>query len=132
MTGNGLESITVFAGLEPEDRDRLAAVCTEIEVEAGSTLVHEGDFGYSMFGIVNGTALVTQAGQQLRSLGPGDVFGEIAVLSSGRRSATVTATTAMRLIVVMNRDVWRLERDAPDVAVALRTTIAGCLGATAT
>jgi CRP-like cAMP-binding protein len=56
------------------------------------------------------------------------VLGEIAVLSGGRRTATVVATSPMRL-TVMNRDVWRLERDVPDVGAALRATIARCLEA---
>ena len=59
----------------------------------------------------------------LRTLGPGDVFGEIAVLSGGRRTATVIAQTPMQLVTVLNRDVWRLEREAPDVGAALRARI---------
>ncbi len=60
----------------------------------------------------------------LRTLGPGDVFGEIAVLSGGRRTATVVAKTPMQLITVLNRDLWRLKRDLPEVGAALRTRIA--------
>jgi CRP-like cAMP-binding protein len=71
---------------------------------------------------------VTQNGRALRVLEAGDVFGEIAVLSSGRRTASVRALAPMKLVVVLNRDVWRLDRDAPDVSAALRQTIADCLG----
>jgi SulP family sulfate permease len=61
-------------------------------------------------------------GAVVRTLGPGDVLGEIAVLSGGRRTATVVATSPMSLVTVLNRDMWRLERDHPDVAAALRAT----------
>jgi CRP-like cAMP-binding protein len=80
-----------------------------------------------MFAIVTGNADVIQDGAVVRTLGPGDVFGEIAVLSGGRRTATVTASTPMELIAVMNRDVWRLERDSPEISESLRQTIADCL-----
>ena len=96
---------------------------------AGETLVTEGDFGYAMFAISDGTANVVRNETVFRTLGPGDVFGEIAVLSGGRRTATVIATTPMRLITVMNRDVWRLEREVPDIGADLRATIARCLEA---
>lgn len=110
-----------------EERDRVAQICDHLEVDAGETLVTEGDFGFAMFAITDGTAEVVQNGTVLRRLGPGDVFGEIAVLSGGRRTATVVATTPMHLLTLMNRDVWRLERDAPEVGAALRATIARCL-----
>jgi CRP/FNR family cyclic AMP-dependent transcriptional regulator len=128
MDGAGLATIPVFRELPEQDRDRLASVCSIVDVEAGTTLVHEGDFGFAMFAILEGSAEVSKDGAPLRTLGPGDVFGEIAVLSGGRRTATVTATTPMELVTVLNRDVWKLERESPDVGAALRQTIADCLG----
>ena len=103
-------------------------MCSTVDVEAGTTLVHEGDFGFAMFAILEGSAKVSREGAPLRTLGPGDVFGEIAVLSGGRRTATVTAMTPLELVTVLNRDVWKLERELPDVGAALRRTIADCLG----
>ena len=127
MKSSELAAFPVFGGLAEPDRDRLASVCSDLEVEAGSRLVSEGDFGYAMFAIVRGTAEVSKDGAALRALGPGDVFGEIAILSGGRRTATVTATSPMELVVVLNRDVWRLEQESPDVSAALRRTISDCL-----
>ncbi|MGH3078292.1 MAG: cyclic nucleotide-binding domain-containing protein [Gaiellaceae bacterium] len=127
MDGAGLATIPLFADLPENRRDALAGVCSELDVGAGATLVQEGDFGYAMFAIVEGTADVLKDSVSIRLLNPGDVFGEIAVLSGGRRTATVVARTDMRLLTVMNRDVWRLERDDPEIGSALRATIAGCL-----
>jgi CRP-like cAMP-binding protein len=132
VDGSGLATIPLFASLEEQERDRLARVCSTITVEAGTTLVHEGDFGYALFAIVSGSAEVSQDGSVVRTLGPGDVFGEIAVLSGGRRTASVTASTPMELVAVMNRDVWRLESEHPDTGEALRRTIADCLAEAST
>lgn len=127
MTGATLAKIPLFAGLSEHDREQLAGVCSEIDVDAGSTLVSEDDFGYSMFAILEGTADVIQDGQTINTLREGEAFGELAILLGGRRQATVVARTPMKLITLMNRDVWRLEREHPSVAESLRETIARLL-----
>jgi CRP-like cAMP-binding protein len=128
MDATRLDAIPLFAGLTLDQRASVASACDELSVEAGSTLVQEGDFGYGVFAITSGTADVIIDGAVVRTLGPGDMFGEIAVLSGGRRTATVVAATDMTLITVLNRDMWRLERDSPEIATALRATIAERLG----
>ena len=122
-----LARVPLFADLDPERREQLAGVCDEIEVAPGTVLTKEGDFGFAMFAIVEGAADVIQGDKVIRSLGAGSVFGEIAILSGGRRTATVVATAPTKLITVLNRDVWRLENDSPNVAASLRQTIADCL-----
>jgi CRP-like cAMP-binding protein len=124
-----LDSIPLFAGLTLDQRATVAEACTEISVDAGTTLVKEGDFGHGAFAITAGSAEVVQDGDVLRTLGPGDMFGEIAVLSGGRRTATVVATTDMRLVTLLNRELWRIERECPEIADALRATIAERLDA---
>ena len=129
MEAAQLESIPLFAGLTLDQRATVAEACAEITVEAGTTLVKEGDFGHGAFAITDGTAEVVHDGQVLRTLEPGDMFGEIAVLSGGRRTATVVATTDMTLVTVLNRELWRIERECPEIADALRATIAERLDA---
>lgn len=124
-----LESIPLFASLTLDQRVTVAAACAEMTVAAGTTLVREGDLGHGAFAITSGSAEVVHDGEVLRTLGPGDMFGEIAVLSSGRRTATVVAATDMTLITVLNRDLWRIERDCPEIADALRATVAERLDA---
>ena len=128
MDAAGIGSISVFADLDERQRECIAGACRELEVDAGTTLTEEGEFGYAMFAVVDGTADVFQDGEQLRTLGPGDVFGEIAVFFGGRRTATVVATRPMRLVMLFNGELWRLEREVPEVADALRSTVADRLG----
>ena len=128
MDATRLDAIPLFAGLTLDQRASVAGSCDELVTEAGSTLVQEGDFGYGMFAITSGTADVIIDGAVVRTLGPGDMFGEIAVLSGGRRTATLIAATDMTLITVLNRDLWRLEHESPEIASALRATIAERLG----
>jgi CRP-like cAMP-binding protein len=131
MDAARLDAIPLFEGLTLDQRASVAGACDELSVEAGSTLVQEGDFGFRMFAITSGTAGVVIEGAVVRTLGPGDMFGEIAVLSGGRRTATVIAGTDMTLITVLNRDMWRLERESPEITTALRATIAERLGTSA-
>jgi CRP/FNR family transcriptional regulator, cyclic AMP receptor protein len=115
-----IATVPLFAELPDADVDRLAEAATEIELEAGAPLTSEGEFGHALYIVESGTADVQRDGEVVGSVGPGDVVGEIAVLSSGRRTATVVATAPMRLIALFKRDVWTLERNAPAVAERLR------------
>jgi len=115
-----IRAIPLFADLSSEDVEQVAAVASELALEAGTTLTQEGEFGHALFAIERGTADVLANGHVVRTVGPGDVIGEIAVLASGRRTATVVATTPTELIALFKRDVWALERSAPAVADRLR------------
>jgi CRP-like cAMP-binding protein len=126
-----LAAMSFFATLDPSDLAQIADRATEVEANEGEALATEGDFGYALYAIESGTADVTSEGRVIRTLGPGDVFGEIAVLASGRRTATVTATSPMQLLALFKRDVWKLESDCPDVAERLRALIAERQAATA-
>lgn len=119
-----LTAFPLFAGLVDDDLAPIAAAASEVDAAEGDTLATEGDFGYALYAIESGTADVSADGEHLRSLGPGDVFGEIAIISSGRRTASVTATSPMRLIALFKRDVWALEKRSPEAVDRLRTLIA--------
>jgi CRP-like cAMP-binding protein len=117
-----IAAIPLFAELSAAEQDAVAGAAGEYLVEAGTTLTNEGDFGHGFFAIEEGSADVLQDGAVVTKLGPGEVFGEIALLSSGRRTASVVASTPMRLITLFKRDLWQLEERAPQVAAALRET----------
>ncbi len=124
METSRLQAIPLFAGLVEADLDTIAAAASEVEAVEGQSLATQGDFGYALYAVESGTAEVSANGSLLRTLGPGDVFGEIAVIASGRRTASVAATSPMRLIVLFNRDVWALEQQAPEAAARLRALVA--------
>lgn len=123
-----LATIAVFGDLDDVQRQHVAAITGELEVDAGTVIAHRGDFGYAMFAIESGTADVLHEAVVVRRLAPGDVFGEIAVLASGRRTADVVATSDMRLMTIFNRDLWQLEEEIPELVTALRTIVAKRLG----
>jgi len=128
MDAARLDTIPLFAGLTLDQRASVASACRELEVEEGTVLVREGDFGHAVFAITSGTADVVHEGAVINTLGPGDYFGEIAVMSGGRRSASVVATSPLELVTIFNREIWRLEREAPEVAAVLREAISARIG----
>jgi CRP-like cAMP-binding protein len=119
-----LAAIPLFSTLPDQELAAVAARVGEQEIDAGEMLVAEGEFGHCLFAIESGTADVTRDGETIRTLEPGEVIGEVAVLAAGRRSASVVASSPMRLITFFKRDVWALEDEAPEAARRLRELIA--------
>ena len=113
----------VMTGIPDEELDAVAGAASEREFAAGETLMSEGDFGHCLFLVEDGSAEVSVDGTSVGTVGPGEVIGEVAVLASGRRTASVVATTPIRAISFFKRDVWALERTAPEAARRLRAAI---------
>jgi CRP-like cAMP-binding protein len=124
MDAERLAAVSLFATLPENELAAVAAVAGELEVPEGDRLTVEGEFGHCLYAIEAGTADVVSNGTAIGVLGPGDVVGEIAVLASGRRTATIVASSPMRLISLFKRDVWALERTAPEAARRLREPLA--------
>ena len=114
MEKSRLVSIPLFATLDEADLELLAGVAREAEAADGETLMTEGEPGSALYAIESGTARVTLIDVPLATFGPGDVFGEMAVIAPGRRTATVVATSPMRLITLSIDDVAKLDVAAPD------------------
>ena len=124
MEASRLGAIPLFEGLTDKELAAIADAASETAASEGQILANQGDFGHALYAIETGTASVSADGVPLRTLGPGDVFGEIAVLTSGRRTSSVVATSPMRLIVLFKRDIWALEQRSPAAAERLRSLIA--------
>jgi CRP-like cAMP-binding protein len=120
MDASRLAAIPLFADLDDDDLASISASAIEVEADEGEALATQGDLGHALFAIESGTVEVTADGERLATLGPGDVFGEMAVVAAGIRMATVVATSPVRLIAMLKRDVWALEQRSPETAARLR------------
>jgi CRP/FNR family cyclic AMP-dependent transcriptional regulator len=114
MDPDNLRGVPLFASMADPDLRRIATFATEDSVPAGATIMREGDYSNEMVAIESGTADVIRGEDTVASLGPGDVFGEMGVLEHELRTATVVASSPMRLIRLTNWDVKRLPRETRD------------------
>jgi CRP-like cAMP-binding protein len=110
-----------FADLRAEELDELAAAMSEVEVEAGTTVLTVDDYGTAIYFIEQGDADVLNDGDETtNALGPGDTFGEIGLLLTGQRTATVVARTPLRLLSLSGQDFDRIRARVPGVERSLR------------
>jgi CRP-like cAMP-binding protein len=123
-----LEGVGFFSGLSKSELGKLATWTDEVSVKAGDALAKEGEFAHEFFVIEEGSAEVRQDGEWIAQLGPGEFFGEIGLLETERRTASVVATTPMQLIVMFKREFKQMEREMPAVADRIRSAIRARLG----
>jgi CPA1 family monovalent cation:H+ antiporter len=121
MDAAALKGIPLFAGLGEHERRAVAQWADEVEVAEGKHLVDEGRFAYEFFVIVSGTADVLHGDRRIRELGPGDFFGELGLLGEDqKRTASVIASSALKVVVMLNRDFAAMDRAMPAVAEKVR------------
>ena len=111
-----LAGIALLDDLEPEELTKIAPWFEVQDVSAGVNLTGEGASGYSFYILSDGTASVTIDGVEVNTLGPGDFFGELAILGHGVRTATVTTTSPSRLLVLFGTEFRQLQQEQPDLA----------------
>jgi CRP-like cAMP-binding protein len=93
---NLLKRVPIFSDLDGKELDRIASSMKQRTFNAGDTVTSEGKTGVGFFVIEEGEATVTVGGDERRRLGPGDYFGEVALLNESARTATITADTELR------------------------------------
>jgi CRP-like cAMP-binding protein len=108
-----LMNVPIFSACSRDELRKVARRTTDIPIAEGQVLVKEGDRGLEFFVIVNGRATVSRHGQEVGELGPGDFFGELALLIDAERNATVTALTPMEAIVLGRREFEAALAEAP-------------------
>ena len=111
-----LSEIPLFSPCSQRDLRRIASLVDQIDVPEGKVLTRQGDRGHECFVIAEGHAKATMRGRGSAKLGPGSFFGEMSLLDRGPRSATVTAESDMRLLVLGSREFSSLVVDVPTVA----------------
>jgi CRP-like cAMP-binding protein len=121
-TADDLAGVPLLAGLDETTRAAVAAALEVEEHSPGHVVVSEGRAGYAFYLVADGKLAVTVDGREVRDLGPGDFFGEIAIIGDGgRRTATVTAVTPVIVWVLFGTRFRALQIEAPDVAAALES-----------
>jgi CRP-like cAMP-binding protein len=114
-----LAGIPLFASLGRDQLDELASWFHVQNSGDGVKLIGEGAPGYTFFVLAQGSAAVTTNGEQIASLEPGDFFGEVAILGDGHRTATVTSTSPVQLLVMFGTEFRRLETAHPEIAARI-------------
>ena len=118
-----LRKLALFAELTDEERAQVARRAEEVEVPVQKHLVDEGELGYEFFVIQDGRAEVLRGGEVIAHLGPGDFFGEVALLEEDRRNASVVAAEPIRAIVMSRRDFTEMQAEMPSLAARIRQAV---------
>ncbi len=119
-----LAQVPLFSACSKKDLQLVAKRAEDVKVDAGKQLVSEGDAGTEFFVIIDGNATVKRHGQKVASLGPGQFFGDLALLDKAPRNATVTADGPMELLVLGQREFAGLIDDVPEFAHKLLAGLA--------
>ena len=123
MDAKRLEPLPLFRDLSRKERDQIARWTDEVDVPAGYPLLEQGRLPHEFFVIEKGTVAVAKDGEHIADLGPGDFFGEIAIVEHDRRTASVVATTPVTAIVMLARDFETMAGVMPHVAEQIHEAI---------
>jgi CRP/FNR family cyclic AMP-dependent transcriptional regulator len=112
-----LKSTPLFAGCSKSELRELAKTADELDLREGTVLTREGRPGREFFVLIEGTATVTKKGKKIADLGPGDWLGEIALITDSPRTATVTATSPVDVLVITDRRFRSVVETMPSIAL---------------
>jgi len=119
-----IRKVPLFSRLSKTELRDLAMLADEIDLRNGKEMTRQGAAGREFFVLLEGTADVEKNGRKINTLGPGDFFGEIALVSHEPRTATVTATTPVRTLVITDRSFRRLLDESPQVKTKVMEAMA--------
>jgi CRP-like cAMP-binding protein len=119
-----LKGVSLFSRLDGRQLEEIGRLAEELDVAAGHELMRQGSSGNEFFVIVAGTVRVVRDGSPIRTMGPGEFLGEIALLDGGPRTATATAETASRVLVLGRREFHTLVADFPEIRIAVLEALA--------
>ena len=110
-----LSKCQLFAGLSARDLAEVGRLADEVPVRDGKVIAKEGAAAHEFFVILEGNVDITKGGKRVRTMGPGDFFGELAMLGRVPRTATATASGPTRLLVVGHREFTSLLASQPSI-----------------
>jgi len=119
-----IAGIPLFSACSKRDLQRLARATDEVEIASGTELTVQGTIGREAFVIISGTAAIIKDGTQVAEVGPGDHFGELSLLDGGLRTATVTATSDMVVLVLSKPAFNGVLDEIPTLAHKLLVSLA--------
>ena len=119
-----LSRVPLFSGCSKKELRQIARIADEIDLSQGKVLTRQGAPGREFFVLLEGKVDVVRDGKKISELGAGEFFGELALVSNIPRTATVTTTSPVRALVVVDRDFRRLLKDDVSVAVKVLETMA--------
>jgi CRP-like cAMP-binding protein len=125
-----LRRIPLFAGFGRREIERLGMLADEVAVPDGTVLIRQGDLGRDMMVLIAGNVVIERDGEQVNRLGPGDFFGEIALVNEGPRTASVTTDGPARLLVVSHTDFHSMMEEFPGIAAQIMHTLANRIRST--
>lgn len=111
-----MKRVSLFSACSDRELRKIASIADSVEIEEGAVVAREGKPGLEFFVIANGKARVSIGRKRVATLGPGDFFGEMALLDQGPRAATVTADTPLTVYVLDSRSFSSMLEDVPTVA----------------
>ena len=107
-----LKSVSLFSSMGRKELESVERLADTIDLPAGKTLLRQGDHGNEMYVIASGSVRVERNGQEIATLGPGNAVGEMALLSEGPRSATVTTIEPTTVFALGHREFHTLMADS--------------------
>jgi CRP-like cAMP-binding protein len=119
-----LKQVPLFAKLDKKGLQDVAHIADELDLPAGKEMATEGDRGREFFVLLKGEAEVTKNGSRINTMKEGDFFGEIALVSKMPRTATVTATTAVDVLVITERAFDNLLKKSPEIGRSVAEALA--------
>jgi len=119
-----LSRVKMFASLNKKELGLIARESEVVHVPAGKEIVTEGSIGHEFYLVLSGQASVRRNGRKIATLGPGQYFGELAILDRGPRSATIVSDTEMELVVLGQREFMGVLAEVPPVAHKLLVSMA--------
>jgi CRP/FNR family transcriptional regulator, cyclic AMP receptor protein len=119
-----IHKVPLFARCSRAELKEIAMLADEIDLHEGKEMTREGEPGREFFVLLEGTADVKKKSRKVNALGPGDFFGEIALVSREPRTATVIATSPVRALVITDRSFRRLLEESPQVQTKVMEAMA--------